>query len=711
MSIEHEYINRELSWLEFNQRVLDQAECQDNPLLERVKFLAITSSNLNEFFMVRVGGLKILSESNSSRLDIAGFTPNQQLERIRHRVRRMYLEQSDCLLNQLEPELESHGIRRMQADALSASQIEHLRHVFREQIEPVIAPIAVHRDRNFPLLVGAGVCLGVRLANEAAHNLGAVSLDGDLQDRFAVIPLGRSLSRFIYLPDETGVTYMLLEDVVTLFLEEIFGPQAVLDSTPFRITRNADITASEDVADDQVLEMKQLLAKRNVSDCVRLEISENASQPTLEFLKAVLNVSDDDLYPAVGPLDLSGYFTLASLPGFQELKDEPWPSQQSPDFPTGGDPFEIIAEADRLLVHPYQSYDPVVEFLTAAASDPQVIAIKQTLYRTARESKIVSALARAAENGKHVTAIIELKARFDEAQNIRRAELLEQAGVDVIYGVQGLKTHAKICIVVRREERGIQRYIHFGTGNYNETTARIYSDVSYFTNNPELGDDAVHFFNAITGLSVPQQLNALSAAPIDCREKLTELIHAESQNARKGGGGAITAKMNSLVDRKIIDALYEASQAGVKIRLNVRGICCLKPGIPGLSENIRVVSIVDRFLEHARIFHFHHDGDNQVFISSADWMNRNLDRRVELMIPVVDAECRKRLIHTLETYFHDNVKALQLDADGAYHPVQSGPQQAPFRSQYALYQEASDMFTAYTNPKATVFKAHRGETA
>ncbi len=712
MTVEREYINRELSWLEFNQRVLDQAHCHDNPLLERLKFLAITGSNLNEFFMVRVGGLKILAKSGSARLDIAGFTVKQQLEMIRVRVRQMYSEQSDCLLNNLEPEMEKHDIRRLRPETVSPSQIEYLRHVFRDQIEAVIAPIAVHPDRDFPLLVGAGVCLCVRLKNDHNQRLDNVDLeDGAKKDRFTVIPLGRSLSRFIFLPVETGVSYMLLEDVVGLFLDEIFGKQQVLDWTPFRITRNADITSTEDVADDLVLEMKQLLAKRNVSDCVRLEISEDASQPTLDFLKLVLSVSKDDVYPIDGPLDLSSYFSLASLQGFQKLKDAPWPSQQSPDFLAGTNLFEIIAESDRLLVHPYQSYDPVVEFVNAAAADPQVIAIKQTLYRTARESEIVSALALAAENGKHVTAIVELKARFDEAQNIRRAELLEQSGVDVIYGVQGLKTHAKICIVVRREERGIQRYVHFGTGNYNETTARIYSDLSYFTNNQQLGNDAVHFFNAITGLSVPQQLKELSAAPIDCREKLAELIHAESQNASKGGTGAITAKMNSLVDRKIIDALYDASQAGVNIRLNIRGICCLKPGVKGLSENIQVVSIIDRFLEHARIFHFQHGGNNQVFISSADWMNRNLDRRVELMVPVIDHHCKKRVIHTLETYFEDNVKSRWLDSEGNYREIRRRPNQEPFRSQYVLYQEACDMYLAFTNPKATVFKAHRGETA
>ena len=711
MSAEHEYINRELSWLEFNQRVLDQAQCLDNPLLERVKFLAITASNLNEFFMVRVGGLKILAKSGSSRTDIAGYNAQQQLEMIRQRVRTMYNEQSNCLLNHLEPELEKNGIIRLHPNELTPAQMEYLENTFREQIEAVIAPIAVDQDREFPLLVGAGVCLCVRLQNDPEKTLKTTDEASSLKDRMTVIPLGRSLPRFIYLPAESGIHYMFLEDIVSLFLEEIFGKQQVIESTTFRITRNADIASSEDVADDLLLEMKQLLAKRKLSECVRLEISDDASPNTLNFLKTVLAVSDDDIYTIDGPLALSSFFSLASLQGFQELKDEPWPSQQSPDFLAGNNLFEIISESDRLLIHPYQSYDPVIEFITAAATDPNVIAIKQTLYRTARESEIVSALATAAKNGKHVTVIVELKARFDEAQNIRRAELLEQAGVDVIYGVQGLKTHAKICIVVRREERGIQRYIHFGTGNYNETTAQTYSDISYFTNDPQLGNDAVHFFNAITGLSVPQQLDILSAAPIDCREKLTELIHAESENANKGGTGAITAKMNSLVDRRIIDALYDASQAGVKIRLNVRGICCLRPGVPGLSENIEVVSIVDRFLEHARIFHFHHGGNQQVFISSADWMNRNLDRRVELMIPILDTACKQRTIQNLETYFHDNIKSRWLTAESEYREIAQKTNQKPYRSQQVLYQEACDMYLAYTNPKATVFKAHRGETA
>ena len=706
MSAKHQYINRELSWLEFNHRVMEQAACKDNPLLERLKFLAITGSNLDEFFMVRVGGLKILSKTNSPRTDISGLNVEEELSMIRERVQRLYRGQADCLLNSLEPELQANNICRLTKDTLSESQKEYLKLIFKEQIESVIAPISVHREQEFPLLVGAGVCLCVRVKNDPQHRIGPDSVAKEGLDRFTVIPLGRTLPRFIFLPAETGVNYVLLEDVVTLFLADIFGNQEILDWNTFRITRNADISTTEDVADDLLLELKEMLAKRNVSDCVRLEIAEDVDPATLNFLKDVLSVSDSDVYAIHGPLNLASYFSLATLQGFHNLKAIPWPSQQSPDFITGTDIFEIISESDCLLLHPYQSYDPVVEYVRTAATDPQVIAIKQTLYRTAEESEIISALVLAAENGKHVTAIVELKARFDELQNMQGAKLLEQAGVDVIYGVEGLKTHAKLCIVVRREERGIQRYVHFATGNYNESTASVYSDISYFTNNQQLGNDAVHFFNAITGLSVPQQIQFLSAAPINLREKLTELINAEAQNAEKGGTGAIEAKMNSLVDQKIIDALYAASQSGVKIKLNIRGICCLKPGVKGLSENIQVISIIDRFLEHARVFLFENGGNQRLFISSADWMNRNLDRRVELMVPIIDPVCKKRLTAMLRSCFQDNIKSRYLDAEGNYHP-NSSANQKPYRMQETLYKEACDTFSAVTNPKATVFKARR----
>ncbi len=457
--------------------------------------------------------------------------------------------------------------------------------------------------------------------------------------------------------------------------------------------------------------MTELLEKRKISECVRLEVAHTTSEPTLSFLQHVFKITEDDTYRIRGPIDLSAMFELANISGFSSIRDQPWPPQIAPVFATGQNIFDVIAAADRVLFHPYQSYDPVIELVRAAADDPNVIAIKQTLYRSSRNSEIISALADAASSGKSVTAIVELKARFDEARNIQGARRLEQAGVDVIYGVQGLKTHAKICIVVRREEdRGIQRYMHFGTGNYNETTATLYSDISYFTNNAQLGNDAVHFFNAITGLSVPQDLRLIAVAPINLRDKLLELIEIETQNARQGGTGTINAKLNSLADQKIIDALYEASAAGVEIQLNVRGICCLRPGVPGLSERIRVTSIVDRMLEHARIFHFGHGGDDQIYIASADWMPRNLDRRVELLVPILDKDCRNLILHNLMTYYMDNLKAKILTSDARYVPA-SPENDEPFRAQEQLYREACDMYAAFSNPKATVFKACRGESA
>ena len=372
--------------------------------------------------------------------------------------------------------------------------------------------------------------------------------------------------------------------------------------------------------------------------------------------------------------------------------------------------FQVISAGDRLLCHPYQSYDPVVQFIQAAADDPNVIAIKQTLYRTARDSKIVNALADAAENGKHVTAIVELKARFDEARNIQWAQRLERAGVDVIYGVIGLKTHAKMCVVIRREAGGIKRYMHFGTGNYNESTAGLYSDISLFTCDPQLGIDIIHAFNAVTGLSIPLPMEKLSLAPVDLRESLTEAIRFETENAKNGMHAFIRAKCNSLVDKEMIDALYEASQAGVKIELNVRGICCMRPGVSGLSENIRVVSVVDRFLEHARVYHFHHGGDEKIMIASADIMPRNLDRRVELMVPLDDGPCKNRLIKIVETYFQDNVSSWELNPDATFTRLTPGKDQ-PVRSQMALYNESDEFYSAHNNPKTTVFQAHRGEAS
>lgn len=706
------YINRELSWLNFNLRVLEEAQCVANPPLERLKFLAITGSNLDEFFKVRVGSISVVSRSSPDRTDIVGLTAAEQLVEIREAVLEFYNTQYQCF-QELEQTLATKGIVRLRPEHLDDKQTSQMEEFFRKEILSAIAPMAISRSVDFPMLAGTRLCICVRLDNDPKHQLPTIvdESEGEAEDRFVVIPLGKRLRRFVTVPSDERYSYMLLEDVIGMFLPAIFGGQAILEWSPFRITRNADISLDEDAVADLLSGMQRMLEERANLGCVRLEFSDTTSQEMRSFLQETIEAPDTTIYTTDGPLDYSAFFDLAMLPGFKTLKDTPWPPQPSPDFPPGQDPFEIVAEKDRMLYHPYQSYDPVVKFIRAAAEDADVIAVKQTLYRTSCDSEIAKALIKAAENGKHVTVVVELKARFDEARNIQWARQMELAGVDVIYGVKGLKTHAKLCIVVRREPGGVRRYVHVATGNYNESTANLYSDVSYFTCDEKIGLDAVHLFNAITGLSVPQPFDRISAAPINLRETLLDLIRVESNNAKAGNAAEITAKLNSLVDKEIIDALYEASQNGVTIRLNVRGICCLRPGVPGLSENIVVVSVIDRLLEHARIINFRHDGDNRLFISSADWMGRNLNSRVELMVPVEAKDCKSRLIHILETYFQDNVKARLLRPDGGYEHLKRAKGQPPFRSQEQLYEEACEMFAAYANPRTTVFKPHRGESA
>jgi polyphosphate kinase len=522
-----------------------------------------------------------------------------------------------------------------------------------------------------------------------------------------VIPFGRAASRFITLPTDGRYEYILLEDVVALYAERFFPGEPIVECVPFRITRNADMSVREDLTSDLLSEMKQVLDARKKSDCVRLEIADRATPVLLDFLKSVHEIGDESVYRLPGPLDLAALMRLTDTQGADHLRYPPWPPQPSPDVDLRAGLFETLGTRDVLLCHPYDSFDPVERLVQEAADDPEVLAIKQTLYRTSRNSPIVASLARAAENGKHVTAIVELKARFDEARNIAWATNLEQAGVQVIYGVRGLKTHAKLCIIIRREPHGIQRYLHFGTGNYNEITARLYTDISYMTCDRDLGADATAFFNAVSGYSQPQHFRKLEAAPIGLRDKLLEMIGSETERCKQGQGGRILAKLNALSDPQVIDGLYAASQAGVEIRLNVRGVCCLRPGVPGLSENITVVSIIDRFLEHSRILFFHHGGDERYFISSADWMSRNLDRRVELLIPVDDPAARKRLAVVLETCLSDNVKARRLQPDGSYERVKPPRRTRPIRSQEVLYENACRAVRDAEQSRRTVFIPHR----
>lgn len=691
------FLNRELSWLEFNQRVLDEATDEGLPLLERLKFLAITSSNLDEFFMVRVGGLRMLRERRSTKRDPAGMTPIQQLKCISQRARQMVADQYRCLLDQLEPGLAQAGIERVAPENLTEHQLAVVQKIFDSEVFPVYTPMAVHPDDEFPLLINKSLTMCVRLA----------PAEGEETPRFALLPFGAAPLRIFRLPADEGYRYILLEDVVRLFIRQFFPGETVLDAVPFRLTRNADMSVREDKAADLLLEMEEVLDARKESDCVRLEVAESCSKPTLEFLTSALGVDEDFVFPARGPLDLSAWMSLSVIAGFEELKYASWPPRTSPDVDPTESMFDLIQRKDILLSMPYESFEPVVRLIEQAAEDPSVLAIKIILYRTSRNSPIVAALQRASESGKHVTALVELKARFDEARNIGWAKSLEQAGVQVIYGVKGLKTHAKVCIIIRRETHGIQRYVHFATGNYNEVTAKLYCDVGLLTCDEELAADATSFFNAITGYSVPQQYRKIAAAPYSLRDKLLELIDGEIDRRKRGQRAHIMAQVNSLSDPKLIQALYRASKAGVRVDLNVRGICCLRPGVPDLSEHIRVVSILDRYLEHSRIIYFYHGGAELVFISSADWMLRNLDKRVELLVPIEDLASRQRLIAVLKSYARDNVKGRKLLADGTYQRRRAGKEGSKHRHQEHLYRLAREAEKALEQSHRTLLQPHR----
>lgn len=711
--VDARFINRELAWLEFNQRVLEQASDESLPLLERVKFLAITGSNLDEFVMVRVGGLRLQRlRSQGRQRDPSGMTLDQQLDRVLERCHELTTQQEQLLSETLQPALEQSGIRRVDLNQCDDRVLETAAKQFHGDVQAVLSPQALH-DRQFPMLPGLGLNLCVQLQpGDELGRVGRKAKDDNQEQQFAVIPLGRMLPRIVPLrvsnsgsrgEAESGFAYVMLEDLVGHFVGSLFPGRQIIGCAPFRITRNADIELREDGAGDLLGGMEEVLESRRQSQVVRLEIDAEAADPIRDFLMQTFDVEHQAVFPNRCPLDLTCLWSLHGLRGFDQLRDPAWPPQASPQIDPGQSMFSSIAGGDVMLIHPFESFDPVVRLIEEAASDPDVLAIKQILYRTSRNSPIVSALVRAAERDKYVTAIVELKARFDEARNIEWAREMEQAGVQVIYGIRGLKTHAKVCIIVRREPQGIVRYVHFGTGNYNEVTANLYSDVSLLTCDDALGADATSFFNAVTGASQPQNLQRLAAAPLTLRRRLLELIDGETRRSRQGQRAEITAKLNALVDTEVIDALYRASQSGVRIKLNVRGICCLRPGVAGLSDTIEVISIVDRFLEHARVVDFRHGGEHQVFISSADWMPRNLDRRVELFVPVTDPKCRTRLREMLQLYFRDTQNTWRMDAEGLYHRVTAPPNVEPVRAQSLLHQQAVDR----SRKQTTLFEPHQ----
>lgn len=744
MDHETNYFDRELSWLEFNQRVLNEALDPAVPLMERLKFLAISGSNLDEFFRVRVGGLKTqiqgglsgpanaLASGNASGADIPhdralepfGMAPEAQLQAIRERVRRMVADQYACYQNDIALRLAENGVQRLLPDQLNATQKMLVRQAFEREILSVLTPMAIEEEGLFPLLPNQMLNICVRLGDAAEPHAtspddrrdipqtpasGKLGETGEVRSTgglFAVIPFGRTLSRFFSLPAERGLSYMLLEDVVAMLIDQFFPGRSVEECIPFRITRNAEVELHEFSPHGLAGNMADVLRARMMAECVRLEVDAHASEQVVAFLRRQLDVDDEEIYRLSGPLDLGSFMQFAERRGFESLKYEPWPPVDSPDVPEEETLFEVLAARDVLLAHPYQSFDPVVRLIDEAADDPDVVAIKQTLYRISRDSPIIQALSRAVENGKHVTVLLELKARFDEERNLKQARELEAIGAQVIHGVKGLKTHAKVCIVVRREPHGIQRYVHFGTGNYNEKTARLYSDVSLMTSDEDLGSDAVAFFNAISGYSQPPQAyRKLESAPLRLRDTLREMIDAEAERSREGQPAKIMLKLNALSEKSLIDALYAASQAGVQVLLNIRGICCLKPGVPDLSENIRVVSIVDRFLEHARLLYFHHGGTPKLFLSSADWMPRNLYHRKELLIPVEAPDCHSQLLAMLNAYFQDNVKASQLLPDGTY--VRIPKEGEPFRVQERLYLQAREAVRRAEQRRRTQFEPHR----
>jgi polyphosphate kinase len=672
------FLNRELSWLEFDGRVLEEAEDASNPVLERLKFATIVASNLDEFFMVRVARLKNAVEEGDVGADPAGLSPAQQLQQIAARSQKIVERLYATLTGAILPALGERGIRILGLEGLDEAARVAVARYFQDEVLPALTPLAIDFSRPFPMLASLSLNLAVLLA----------PAEGEEQPRLAVVQVPSRLPRLVRPPGAGGTTYVLLEEIIRAELPSLFPGQAVVESAAFRVARDSELDLDDEGGRDFLVAVEEELRNRRKSRVVRLEIEAGAGEALLATLAKRLEVAPEDVYRTSGPLDVRAFFPLVDLPALEDLRDPPLKPLQILDPREQEDVFALLDQRDVLVHHPYESFDPVIAFVSKAADDPDVLAIKQTLYRTSGESPVVQALGRAAERGKQVTVLVELMARFDEQSNIRWARSLEESGAHVIYGVRGYKTHAKICLVVRRGRQGIKRYVHLGTGNYNDRTARLYTDFGLMTADPVLGEDASAFFNALTGYSDPPRMKKLVMAPTMLREQTLRLIERERRRAEAGQAGEITAKMNALVDEDIIRALYDASKAGVRIRLNVRGICCLRPSVKGLSETIEVVSIVDRFLEHARIVRFRNGGDEEVYLSSADWMPRNLDRRVELLFPVEAPECRQKVLAALDAMFTDNAKARRLQADGTYKRRRPAKGEEPFRAQLHLHREA-----------------------
>ena len=672
------YTNRELSWILFNRRVLNEARDKNIPLFERLKFLSITASNLDEFFMIRVASLKDMVNAKYQKPDIAGMTPKEQLAHLDVAIHEVVELQYSTYNRSLVPRLKLNGLQIIGChEELSKKEAAFVDKYFEENVYPVLTPMAVDSSRPFPLI------------RNKTLNIAALVRKKDIGEEleFAMVQVPSVLSRVVELPaGQNTRKIILLEEIIERNIDKLFLNYDIVCAYPFRIMRNADLTIEEDEAADLLKEIEKQLKKRQWGEAIRLEVASHCDKRLLKILKEELRIEPQNIYAIEGPLDLTVLMKIYGMEGFGHLKA---PGYTPQPLPPGCHIFDEILKGDILLHHPYQTFAPVVDFIRQAAKDPEVLAIKQTLYRVSGNSPIIAALAQAAENGKQVTVLVELKARFDEENNIVWARMLEKAGCHVIYGLVGLKTHSKITLVVRREEDGIRRYVHLGTGNYNDATAKLYTDIGLLTCSEDIGQDATAVFNMLSGYSEPRVWNKLTLAPLWLKDRFRHLIAREKQFALDGRPARIIAKMNALCDQDIIASLYEASAAGVKIDLIVRGICCLKTGIPGVSENITVRSIVGDFLEHSRIFYFENDEHYEIYCGSADWMPRNLERRVEIMFPVDRPELKERLLHILQTQLNDNVKASVLQGDGNYEKVTKRGRQ-PFASQEAFCREAEN---------------------
>ena len=696
------FYNRELSWLLFNRRVLEEAKDSSLPLFDRLKFLSITSSNLDEFFMIRVASLKDMVQVKYNKKDISGMTPAEQLAAINERTHLFVKDQYDIFNRSLIPALEKEGVHVLSHyENLSDKQSKYVDRYFTDEVYPVLTPMAVDSSRPFPLIRNKTLNIGaiLRMKKDKAtggqfrdlylshgnKKKGADSNDTD----FATVQVPSVLPRFVEIPSEQKgeKTFILLEQIIEKNIGKLFVNYEIESVFPYRIMRNADLSIEEDEAADLLIEIERQLKKRQWGQAIRLEVEAGMDKRLLKKLRKELKIKEEDIFKINGPLDLTFLMKLSGLEGYDKLRTPKYTPQPAKWLNGEDHLFDQIRDHDVLLHHPYETFDPVVDFVKQASKDPNVLAIKQTLYRVSSHSPIIASLAAAAENGKQVTVLVELKARFDEENNIIWARKLEQAGCHVIYGLVGLKTHSKITLVVRKEEDGIRRYVHLGTGNYNDSTAKLYTDMGLLTCRKAIGEDATAVFNMLSGYSEPAFWNKLAIAPIRLRDRFTQLINREKEFAKKGKKAFIRAKMNSLCDAGIISSLYEAAAAGVKIELVVRGICCLKTGMPGISENITVRSIVGDFLEHSRIFHFYNNGFEEVYMGSADWMPRNLDKRVEILFPVEDDALKAEVIHILDIQLADNEKARILQKNGTYRRAAKGGH-AKLNSQKYFCEEA-----------------------